>query len=112
MRHSADGNEPRRTRAQRTRWSTQDAAWHEIQPALSGIGARVFDAILSSPATCDELEARLDLTHQTCSAAVNKLMRDGRIVADGSRPTRSGRSARVWRVSMPESLFPFSLGAA
>lgn len=101
----AQNDPPRSTRRQRTRWSTQDSAWQEIQPALSGIRSQVFDAIVESPATCDELEVRLGLTHQTCSAAVNNLMNEGRIVADGTRKTRSGRSARVWKQRQPTSLF-------
>lgn len=107
---STDGDEPRSTRGQRTRWSTQDAAWHEIQPTAGSLEGQVLDAIAASPSTCDELEERLGLSHQTCSARVNTLMQRGLIVADGKRATRSGRQARVWRVVIPECLF--SLGAA
>lgn len=85
---------PRRTARQATRWATQDAAYADRPPGIAG---RILDALRDAPGTCDELEQRLELTHQTASAAVNALMRSGAIVADGSRPTRSGRSARVWK---------------
>lgn len=110
MNLTTDGQEPRRTRHQRTRWATQDKAWDDIQTALSGLRATVYDAIREEPATCDELEQRLGLTHQTCSATVNHLMNSGLIVACDSRKTRSGRSARVWTVRQAETLFP--MGAA
>ena len=86
---------PRSTRAQDTRWDTQDEAY---AARASGIGVTIMEALSRSPSTCDELEIALRLTHQTCSAAVNKLMRDGLIVAGVNRKTRSNRNARVWSV--------------
>lgn len=103
---AADGLPPRKTRGQATRWDTQDQAWTSVQPRLGTINAKVLDALKECPSTCDELEQRLGLSHQTCSASVNNLMNDGLIVADGYRKTRSGRSARVWRVAGSEFLFP------
>ena len=100
-----DGDGPRRTRRQRTRWGTQDAAHAAIMPREDTLEGMVLAAIRAQPSTCDELEARLDLTHQTCSARVHHLMAAGLIVADGSRRTRSGRSARVWRVAEPRNLW-------
>ena len=91
----ATDDPPRATARQRTRWATQDAAYAS-RP--DGIVARVLDSLRTEPATCDELEQRLELTHQTCSAAVNLAMRRGWIYAEGSRPTRSGRAARIWKV--------------
>ena len=88
---------PYATRRQATRWHTQDEAYR-ARP--DGIAGRVVDSLRDDgPATCDEMEQRLQLTHQTCSAAINGLMRAGTIVADGSRPTRSGRRARLWRLA-------------
>ena len=85
---------PRATARQRTRWNTQDEAY---AAAPTGIAALVLASLRDDgPATCDELEQRLELTHQTCSASVNALMRRGAIIASGSRLTRSGRRARVW----------------
>lgn len=88
---------PRSTARQRTRFATSDEAF---RAAPSGVAARIADSLRADgPATCDELEQRLALTHQTASATVNALMRAGSIVADGSRNTRSGRRARVWRIA-------------
>lgn len=87
---------PRETARQRTRFATSDEAFRN---APGGVAARIVDSLSQSgPATCDEIEQRLSLTHQTASATVNGLMRAGVIVADGSRLTRSGRRARVWRL--------------
>lgn len=88
---------PRRTARQRTRWATQDEAF---AAAPGGVAQRILDSLRADgPATCDELEQRLTLSHQTASASVNHLMRAGILVASGSRPTRSGRRARVWEIS-------------
>ncbi len=86
---------PRSTRKQSTRWDTQDAAY---LAASAGAEQRIMNLLRERPSTCDECEARLELLHQSCSAAINKLMRLGFIVANGSRKTRSGRLARIWEV--------------
>lgn len=53
--------------------------------------------------TCDEAEAMLGMSHQTCSARFNGLARAGRIVAAGyKRPTRSGRGAQVYVLAASE----------
>ena len=88
---------PRSTPRQATRWTTQDEAYRN---APNGVAARIVGSLRDDgPATCDELEQRLELTHQTASATVNALMRAGRVVANGSRLTRSGRRARVWELT-------------
>jgi hypothetical protein len=106
---------PRRTRRQRTRWETQDDAYAQSLPRSGTVAARVLESLRGMPQTCDELEANLDLRHQTCSASVNSLMRIGVIKAIAKRPTRSGYPANVWAVvqadgsadtQMPETLFP------
>ena len=84
---------PRSTARQRTRWATQDEAYASRDGTQA---AAILESIRQSPATCDEIEQRLEMTHQSASAAINQLMRAGAIVANGSRKTRSGRSARVW----------------
>lgn len=86
---------PRKTANQRTRWATSDAAYALAAPGVAG---RILDSLRVSPATCDEIETRLNLTHQTASASINGLMRHGAIVASGARLTRSNRAARVWVV--------------
>ncbi len=86
---------PRTTPAQATRWDTQDAAYLAVPP---GVAQPIMEMLRERPSTCDECEDHLKLTHQTCSAAINKLMKLGFIVAGGSRKTRSGRLARIWEV--------------
>jgi predicted ArsR family transcriptional regulator len=50
-------------------------------------------------ATCDEAEVALGISHQACSARVTELLKSKRIsFGEETRPTRSGRSARVYRV--------------
>jgi hypothetical protein len=88
---------PYATRRQATRWQTQDEAYSAKSDTTRAEIIRSLQA--DGPATCDEMELRLGLTHQTCSARINDLFRAGTIVADGSRPTRSGRRARVWRLA-------------
>lgn len=63
--------------------------------------AQILDAIRDSPdgMTCDELEQRLDLPHQTCSARCSELKRDGRVIKSGTRKTRTGSSAAVLRIA-------------
>jgi hypothetical protein len=88
-------NPPRATARQATRWATQDAAYAARPDSAIEFVRR---EIQQSPATCDEIEQRLGMTHQTASACINKLMRCGIVRANGTRPTRSGRAARVWEV--------------
>jgi predicted transcriptional regulator len=88
-------NPPRATARQATRWDVQDAAYRAAPDSAIECIRR---AIAENPSTCDEIEARLGMTHQSASAAINKLMRCGVIRAHGQRPTRSGRMARVWVV--------------
>ena len=91
----------RRSRRQRTRWDTQDAAWADAQPRQGTICAEVLDIIKASPRTCDEVEEFTGKSHQTISPAINALMRDGLIRAIGKRPTRSRRPANVWQAVLP-----------
>ena len=59
--------------------------------------ARVVNYIRDhGPATCDEVMAALDMTHQACSPRFTELRRDGVLVHTGERRnTRSGRPAAV-----------------
>lgn len=59
--------------------------------------ARVYACIAAEPSTCDEVEQRLAARHQTVSARIYELARDGAIVDTGDRRlTTSGRYAAVW----------------
>jgi hypothetical protein len=94
-------DQPRRTRKQDTRWETQDLAFEAAADSQPTVALMLLASIRECPSTCDELEQRHALTHQTCSAAVNWLMRRNLIVTDSLRVTRSNRMARVWRESLP-----------
>jgi hypothetical protein len=46
--------------------------------------------------TCDEVELKLGFSHQTASARMSEMKRDGVLVpTERLRATRSGRNARV-----------------
>jgi len=47
--------------------------------------------------TCDEIELKLGIRHQTASCFISVLKDKGMIVASGkTRPARSGRNVTVW----------------
>lgn len=59
----------------------------------------IFDLLAAHPdgLTCDEVERALNQAHQTVSARISGLVRDGFIRANGEvRLTRYGRKARVY----------------
>ena len=60
----------------------------------------IFDQIClqgTHGATCDEIEVRLGIRHQTASCFISVLKDKGMIVASGAtRPARSGRNVTVW----------------
>lgn len=81
---------------------TSRAAAESMAPHVETLRQLVFETIRKSGErgmTCDEVESALDLSHQTCSPRVKELADASRIVASGKRPTRSGRSANVWRAA-------------
>ena len=65
----------------------------------------VLKAILKATKgkTCDELETDLGMSHQTVSARIRDLVRDGGYIMNSGerRRTRSGRFAIVWKESTP-----------
>ncbi len=78
---------------------TSRAAWESIKPELSRIRLLIAESLRSGDLTDDELEIRLGMRHQTVSATRRGLVKDGIVEATGDkRPTRSGRSAQVWRL--------------
>lgn len=102
----------RPTRKQATRRDTQDIAWRARDGTMP---ARVVQAILASvprtklvdgayrstqAMTCDQLETALGGTHQSVSAAVNKLAKNGLLKDSSYRDlTRSGRPAILWELT-------------
>ena len=47
--------------------------------------------------TCEEIETLIHLPHQSCSARISELKREGLIRKIGTRPTRSGCQAAVYQ---------------
>lgn len=77
---------------------TSRAAFEAIKPHKARLMTHVYVQIQKAPASCDELEVALGMSHQGCSARVHDLMKIGLIFDSGERrPTRSGRNAIVWR---------------
>lgn len=79
---------------------TSVAAAESVRSSAAQLRERVLEHIRaagSAGATCDEVEAALQLRHQTASARVNELMKAGQIYEGGKRATRSGRQAIAWR---------------
>lgn len=77
-----------------TRTRTSDESFAHLP---SGAARRCLDAIISAPRSVDELMVDLNMSHSTCSAAVNRLKRLGWVYDMGyTTVTRSGRTAIVW----------------
>lgn len=86
---------------------TSREAAEAIEPHVQRLERIVLAAVRATGAkgaTCDEVEAETGLSHQTASARVNALKREGRpggavLFATGrKRRTRSGRQAEVYVV--------------
>lgn len=74
------------------------AAAFEATPASSRLVDR--NRIATSlrhdgPATCQQLEDRVGLSHESCSARISEMRADGTVVTVGEARNRSGRKARV-----------------
>lgn len=89
---------------------TSREAADSIKPKVNTICRTVLDAISHSPTglSCDEAERLLKLSHQTCSARFRDLsscqppLITKAVGSDGvlvTRPTRSGRSAQVYKAA-------------
>jgi predicted transcriptional regulator len=77
---------------------TSREAARAIKEDANTIRARIRELIgQSSGLTCDEVEMKTGLSHQTASARIRELALLGDIVDSSQRrPTRSGRKAIVW----------------
>lgn len=82
-----------------SRETSLDAAI-EIKDQITNLASMVFDFIKQRTfigATCDEIEDKLKMSHQTASARVRELALKSVIKDSGARrKTRSGRKAIVW----------------
>jgi DNA-binding MarR family transcriptional regulator len=85
-------------RAPHSNASTSHEAAKSVEKDVTRIAKRVLDAIKHEPRACFEIEEDLDLSHQTASARITQLRKDGLIEDSGDRrPTASNRRAIVWR---------------
>lgn len=79
---------------------TSEAAAESVADSVEAMRALVFEAICASGEhgrTCDAIERRMAMLHQTASARVRDLALMGVIKDSGKRrKTRSGRLAVVW----------------
>jgi len=84
---------------------TSEAAADSIETSSSTLRFKVLAFIKEAGtrgATDDEVEAALDMRHQTASARRRELVLSGHIRDSGNRrPTRSGRGATVWELIPP-----------
>ena len=88
--------------------TSQEAA-KSVGDLLNGWRKAVYQLLKEFPCglTCDEVEQRLNVRHQTASARLNELQETGhaslRINPETKKPftrkTRSGRNARIYFVS-------------
>tara|TARA_S200002703_G_C3586356_1_gene180081 strand:+ start:199 stop:468 length:270 start_codon:yes stop_codon:yes gene_type:complete len=82
---------------------TSIEAFVDIQPHVGALCKRVLDVIKHAPdgMTCEEVELKLDMKHQTTSARINELanMQPPLIYKRGKRANLSGRNAAVWFLS-------------
>lgn len=84
--------------------STSKAAADAIENIAGNLREECFNFIRSrgkTGATADEVEAALNLRHQTCSARVNELATSTKqiVKTDSTRLTRSRRKAAVYVAS-------------
>jgi predicted HTH transcriptional regulator len=76
-----------------------EAANESISREKSKLCEQVYELIAQSHGlTCEDVEATLSLSHQTASARISELKKAGRVGVSGTRKTKSGRNAGVYRV--------------
>ena len=79
---------------------TSNDAHNSVKPHLTEMKWKVLSLLKTRESTDDEMEVLTGMSHQSLSACRRGLVKDGLVEATGGhRPTRSGRSAQVWRAS-------------
>jgi len=79
---------------------TSKDAFKSIQGGREAMYVRILKQLAVGDATCDELEVRCALSHQTASARCTELRKNGHIARTGkTRRTRSGRNAHVYDIT-------------
>jgi DNA-binding transcriptional ArsR family regulator len=83
-----------------TKSDTSRAAAESIAPLTKVLVRKIMVALVARPMTCAEIETALELSHQTASARLSEMKKFGLVEDTGERrPTPSGRSAMVYRLS-------------
>ena len=89
----------RQTAMLATRFETSDIAF---QSSIKGVKKEILEMIRATPMTCDEVIEASGKPHQSVSAHMNWLMRNGYIKPNGNkRKTRMKRFAIVWESQYP-----------
>jgi len=79
---------------------TSNDAHNSVKPHLTEMKWKLLSLLKTRESTDDEMEVLTGMSHQSLSACRRGLVKDGLVEATGGhRPTRSGRSAQVWRAS-------------
>ena len=77
------------------------AAHYYVKLTAKSYRTLIFNIIRScnhNGITCEEIELSHDWKHQTVSARISELKRDGEIIANGKRQTTSGCMASIYFV--------------
>ena len=79
---------------------TSIEAYFSVLPNLSEMQSKVFNQIKNrGMCICDDLEIDLGMSHQSCSACINALVKKGLVKDSGYKGvTRSGRKAIKWQI--------------
>jgi len=80
--------------------TTSKQAAEEINPHLNGLQTKVLDLIAGQPTglTDEQMQITLGMNPSTQRPRRIELMKLGLIESAGTRKTRSGRNAVVWRM--------------
>ena len=79
---------------------TSIEAYESVKPYIPTISERIVNYLGEFGVdTCDNIEHQLSLSHQTCSACIRGLVKQGVLEDSGLKSrTRSGRKAIMWQV--------------
>lgn len=73
-------------------------AYESVKLSAGHMRGRIVGMIREREMTCDEIEEITGWKHQTVSARISELKRDGWIIPVDRRKTRSGCSAAVYAI--------------
>jgi hypothetical protein len=80
---------------------TSIEAYQSVKQHIPSIQERIVNHINQfGPDICDHMEYILVLSHQTCSASIRGLVKQGILEDSGDKGyTRSGRRAIIWKLT-------------